>query len=103
MNINTRGAYAAQLDSAERSSGHAIPRTEGMVGPAFEQFTRQQLILFGRRCQTLADRVGCKQLNFLDAVDLAYDAATWSGLVDAVGNDVVQATMANAFMKINQP
>jgi hypothetical protein len=71
--------------------------------PKSALFSRQQLILFERRCQTLADRVGYKQLNFVDAVDLAYDAATWSGLVDAVGDDVVQATMAGAFMKINQP
>jgi hypothetical protein len=67
------------------------------------QISRQQLVLFGQRCQTLADRVSCKQLNFLDAIDLAYDAATWSGLVDAVGDDMVQATMANAFMKVCQP
>jgi hypothetical protein len=83
MNDNTRGARAAQLNSSRDS--------------------RQQLVLFERRCQTLADRVGCQQLNFVDAVDLAYDAAIWSGLADAVGDDVVQATMANAFMKVCQP
>src|SRR5262249_20351670 len=83
MNDHTRGPHAAQLKSS--------------------QVSRQQLVLFERRCQTLADRVSCKQLNFVDAVDLAYDAATWSGLVDAVGDDVVQTTMANAFMKVCQP
>jgi hypothetical protein len=83
MNDDTRGARAAQLNSS--------------------QVSRQQLVLFERRCQTLADRVGCKQLNFVDAVELAYDAATWSGLVDTVGDDAVQATMANAFMKVCRP
>jgi hypothetical protein len=58
-------------------------------------------MLFERRCKTLAGRVGCNQLNFIDAVDVAYDAATWSGLVDAVGDDVVQATMARAFMTVH--
>ena len=83
MNDNTRGANATQLNSSQLST--------------------QQLVLFERRCQTLADRVGCKQLNFVDAVELAYDAATWSGLVDAVGDDAVQVTMANAFMKVCRP
>jgi hypothetical protein len=83
MDDNTRGAHAAQLNSS--------------------QVSRQQLVLFERRCQTLADRVSCKQLNFVDAVDLAYEAAIWSGLADAVGDDVVQATMGNAFMKVRRP
>jgi hypothetical protein len=83
MDHNTRGAHATQLNSS--------------------QISRQQLVLFERRCQTLADRVGYQRLNFVDAVDLAYEAATWSGLADAVGDDVVQATMANAFMKVRQP
>jgi hypothetical protein len=82
MDHNTRRAQGAQLNSS--------------------QISRQQLVLFERRCQTLADRVGYQQLNFVDAVDLAYDAAIWSGLADAVGDDMVQATMANAFMKVHQ-
>jgi hypothetical protein len=83
MSDNTRGAHAAQLNSS--------------------QISRQQLTLFERRCQTLADRVRCNQLNFIDAIDMAYDAATWSGLADAVGDDVVQETMARAFMKVSRP
>ena len=47
--------------------------------------------------------MSCNQLNFIDAVDMAYDAATWSGLADAVGDDVVQETMARAFMKVSRP
>lgn len=87
MKQNTRGARAAQQSSAGRS----------------EHFSQQQLILFERRCQTLADRVGCNQLYFIDAVDMAYQAAVWSGLVDVAGDDLVQATMARAFMQVRRP
>jgi hypothetical protein len=44
-----------------------------------------------------ADRVASHELRFLDAVDLAYDAAVWSGLTEAVGDDLVQARLAAAF------
>jgi hypothetical protein len=81
MHNNTHDARAAQLNSA--------------------QFSRQQLTSFERRCQTLAERVGCKQLSFVDAVDMAYDAAMWSGLVDALGDDLVQEAMARAFMTVH--
>jgi hypothetical protein len=83
MNHNTRGAQAAQLNSA--------------------QLPRHQLILFELRCQTLVHRVRCNQLQFIDAVDMAYQAAVWSGLVDVAGDDLVQATMARAFMQVPRP
>ena len=100
---NTRGIPSAQPLSADSSSLPAIPPKDGALGPANEQYPRQQLKLFEHRCQTLAHRVSCNQLNFIDAVDMAYDAATWSGLADAVGDDVVQETMARAFMKVSRP
>jgi hypothetical protein len=53
--------------------------------------------LFGVRCGELAARTLAGDIAFLDAIDLLYDAAIWSGLVDGVGDDVVQAIMANAF------
>jgi hypothetical protein len=62
-----------------------------------------QLELFALRCLDLADRVANHQLPFLDAVDLAYDAALWAGLVDEVGDDIVQATMAAAFANARRP
>jgi hypothetical protein len=34
---------------------------------------------------------------FLDAVDLAYDAAVASGLVEKYGDDVCQLVLADAF------
>jgi hypothetical protein len=54
------------------------------------------LRLFNTRCRELA------VLPFIDAVDLAYDAAIWSGLVDLVGDDRVQACMAEAFMGLRR-
>jgi hypothetical protein len=56
-----------------------------------------QLELFARRCLDLADAVAENRMAFLDAVDLAHEAAAWAGLVDDLGDDVVQATMAAAF------
>jgi len=83
MNHNTPGVAAEQLNSA--------------------QLCRHQLILFEFRCQTLAHRVRCNQLQFIDAVDMADQAAVWSGLVDLAGDDLVQATMARAFMQVPRP
>jgi hypothetical protein len=56
-----------------------------------------QLKLFALRCADIADRVTRNEIAFLDGVDLVYDAACASGLVEAVGDDIVQATMAAAF------
>jgi hypothetical protein len=103
MHDSTRSTPAAQLTYADSLPRHSVPFAGGTLAPAIEQFARKQLTLFEQRCQTLAERVSCQQLNFIDAVDLAYDAATWSGLVDAVGDDLVQATIANAFTKGCQP
>jgi hypothetical protein len=102
-NHNTRGVPAAQPPSADSLSLPSIARRDGALRPANEHYSRPQLKLFEHRCQTLAHRVGCNQLNFIGAVDIAYDAATWSGLVDAVGDDVVQEIMARAFMKVSRP
>jgi hypothetical protein len=42
-------------------------------------------------------------LPLIDAVDLAYEAAIWSDLTTAVGDDVVQATIAAAFINARLP
>ena len=47
--------------------------------------TADPLDLLYERCLTLADRVLSGQLSFIDAVDIAYSAAEWSGLVDRFG------------------
>jgi hypothetical protein len=43
---------------------------------------------------------GPEKIEFLDAVDMAYSAAEFSGLVSRYGDDLVQATLALAFMDI---
>jgi hypothetical protein len=53
-------------------------------------------VLFERSC-ILADRVRDGSLQLIDAVDMAYSAAEWSGLVDRFGDDVVQLVLADAF------
>ena len=54
-------------------------------------------LLFERSC-VLAERARGGTLQFIDAVDMAYSAAEWSGLVDRFGDDVVQLVLANAFL-----
>jgi hypothetical protein len=61
------------------------------------------LELLALRSLDLADRVAAGEIAFLDAVDLAYEAAVWSGLIDAVGDDIVQATLAAAFANARRP
>jgi hypothetical protein len=72
------------------------------LGPERTRASRQ-LEIFARRALDLADQVAAGQLRFLDAVDIAYDAASWAGLVKAVGDDVVQATLAAAFANARRP
>jgi hypothetical protein len=62
-----------------------------------------QLELFAIRCLQLADRVAENQISFRDAIDVAYEAAVWAGLIDDLGDDVVQATMAAAFANARRP
>ena len=57
----------------------------------------RRLDLFAVRCRDLRDRVLNGDLAFIDAIDMAYSAAIWSGLSDDIGDDVVQQAMALAF------
>jgi hypothetical protein len=66
------------------------------------RFSERQIDLFGARCHQLAERVSAGVIPFVEAVDLAYSAAVWSGLSDCVGDDAVQNIMANAFMGIQR-
>ena len=56
-------------------------------------------LLFVRAC-TLAGRVMAGDLGFIDAVDMAYSAADWAGLIDRYGDDTVQSVLAEAFMEV---
>jgi hypothetical protein len=82
-------------------------RRAAMSVPA-RRVTRQLEIL-ALRSMELADRVATGELKFLEAVDLAYTAALWADLPNAIeksgvintekitGDDIVQATIAAAF------
>jgi hypothetical protein len=64
---------------------------------------QRQLEILVLRSLELADRVAEGQIRFLDAIDVAYEAAVWSGLTEAVGDDIVQATLAAAFASARAP
>jgi hypothetical protein len=70
---------------------------------AIADFGAHQLELLAIRSAELADLVAVGQIAFLDAVDMAYSAADWAGLVDSVGDDVVQAVLAVAFANSREP
>jgi hypothetical protein len=75
----------------------------------------RQLEILALRSLELADQVADGRLPFLEAVDLAYDAALWAGLPLAIdrsglidtkkisGDDIVQATIAAAFANARRP
>jgi hypothetical protein len=67
-----------------------------------------QIEILALRSIELADRVAAGEIKFLDAVDLAYDAALWADLpvinTDKItGDDIVQATIAAAFANAKAP
>jgi len=76
------------------SPGQAAPQ---VTCPTNKSHATKQLEILALRSLELADQVAAGQLQFLDAVDLAYEAAVWGGVVEAVGNDIVQATLAASF------
>jgi hypothetical protein len=63
----------------------------------------KQLELFALRCLEIADRVAAGEVAFLDGIDLLYEAARWGGLVESVGDDIIQGTMAAAFANARRP
>jgi hypothetical protein len=60
-------------------------------------FATYRLEIFALRAAEIADRVAAGRLGFIDGVDMAYSAAQWAGLVDDVGEDIVQSILAAAF------
>lgn len=90
-------------------------RSLRLVPPVPTNRVSRQLEILALRSFDLADRVAAGQLPFIAAVDLAFEAAIWadlpnaidaSGLVDLniagapTGQDVVQATIAAAFAAV---
>jgi hypothetical protein len=74
-----------------------------MSAAAAKSRTTRQLEILAIRSLELADRVAAGEIEFIDAVDVAYEGAFWSGLVETVGNDVVQTVLAEAFSKVRRP
>jgi hypothetical protein len=56
-------------------------------------------LLLDRAC-VLADRVKSGEISFLDAIDFAYSAADFTGMVHRHGDDEIQKILAAAFMDI---
>ena len=106
QNIGASGAMQPYSDLPEQNAAPTTARLHKVT---------RQLDFFALRCIQLADRVATGELKFLDAVDLAYSAAIWaelpnaieaSGLIDTKvisGDDVVQATLAAAFANARRP
>jgi hypothetical protein len=59
---------------------------------------RDPLVIFSERCRTIASRVREKQIPFIEAVDMAWSAADFAGLIEHYGDDQIQQIMAGAFM-----
>jgi hypothetical protein len=86
-------------------AGTIVERADRVMSDAatISTFAERQLQLFAVRCQEIVERVDAGMIGFIDGVDMAYSAALWSGLIDAVGDDSVQAIMAQKFMRVRQP
>jgi len=63
---------------------------------ADERNTYSLDLLFDR-ATILASRARDGSLPFIEAVDMAYSAADWAGLVERYGDDAVQRILARAF------
>jgi hypothetical protein len=59
--------------------------------------TAAPLDLLFERISALAERARDGGLPFIEAVDMAYTAANWAGLVDRYGDDFIQTILAEAF------
>jgi hypothetical protein len=62
-----------------------------------ERHITRQLAILTLRSFELADRVAVGELELIDGVDMALEAARWSGLTESIGDDAVQAILAEAF------
>jgi hypothetical protein len=62
-----------------------------------ERHITRQLAILTLRSFELADRVAVGELELIDGVDMALEAARWSGLTESIGDDAVQAILAETF------
>jgi hypothetical protein len=98
-------------DGCRAGSGDDLASGDGSISPlhAFSPRERQldglarKVLAFEDRCFDMAARVDAGNVLIVDAVDVLWDSAVASGLVDQIGDDAVQQIMSNAFMEIRKP
>jgi hypothetical protein len=71
--------------------------------PTNQTRAARQLEILALRSLDLADRAATGELPFIEAVDVAYEAAIAAGLVDTIGDNIVQTTLAAAFANARRP
>ncbi len=86
------------LETHPTDLGSPVHNSKQQALPSPSNSVVVQLELLALRASELADRVAAGQLAFIDAVDLAYSAAQWSGLTETAGDDMVQKVLAAAFV-----
>jgi hypothetical protein len=88
-----------QLPAEDSIRGFDGARLEArpMIAASKTAKTTRQLEILALRSFELADRVKAGELELLDGVDMALEAARWAGLTETVGDDIVQAVLAEAF------
>ena len=84
------------MDSLPELTGNRNREKSGQ--PFSTAALEQQLEILFQRANYLAHAVEVGALQFLDAIDLSWDAAEWAGLVKMAGADRVQQVLARAFM-----
>jgi hypothetical protein len=62
----------------------------------------RQLELLHYHATMLADRVEAGLIGFIDAIDLAYQAALAAGMDQTVGDDEIQAVLHDCFGPVRQ-
>jgi hypothetical protein len=88
---NPAGANGGARENVSAGERHEISTA---VRTAAQEQRRR---FFYARARELAQRSEIGELTFIDAVDMAYTAAVWSGLADDIGDDEVQRLLAAAF------
>jgi hypothetical protein len=62
----------------------------------------RQIAMLQYHASMLADRVELGQLGFIDAVDMAYQAALAAGMDQTVGDDEIQAVLYHGFGPVRE-
>ena len=81
------------------ATGRKEARRDGGKSKTPSRATRQLEILAIRSLE-LADRVKAGEIDLPSAVDVAWEAAVWSGLTETVGDDIVQTVLSEAFAQV---